>query len=579
MSSRKSKKILNSKDQYSIVLSSNNRITSRKSKKTFDNKYKDDYPLFTNANNITTKTLYLFNQDNLFMKFDNSVSTIDNDINDNLLLKINEEKINLKEIIKNTEYGIYIKNDEKQTLKNFGIIKRGGTITDDRYDDVLFTLPTYNNEIADFFNNMDILDATNYNLIPYYFKDGNIASNKFLKENKKIKEIQSASVSDFNDMIVTNKYNINSYENIARYINSNSILYEDEYTFIVNNYIGQGGSIVGHTANPTYTITKKILNYKYNNNYIYGFEKLFYDNYSNYKKFLDAQDVFLRSLRYHEFETIRDYTRPFVFEKFITPIKKGQRFNKNSLTDPLWVNIGNSFTQYIKDVITINRSTLLTEFNSENGAAANTQHFNDQITDFINVINNIPNSNYCHPLYKLLPNTVWTSIIKSLLINLNKIIEKAPSVKDPIVLYRGSGTNYMNIPGYEAASEYRTTQLSSFSYNFNAAYYFYHYVNGGYANPNAVIYKLYLHKGVKVLLTTPFVSDNLKNEAEILLKQGQLLTFNSDIATTHDCWNSIDMANNIHLSDQNKFKTIPIIEAIPEKNKLFSKLTSTIASF
>ena len=60
MSSRKSKKNLDSKDQYSIVLSSNNRITSRKSKKTFDNKYKDDYPLFTNANNITTKTLYLF---------------------------------------------------------------------------------------------------------------------------------------------------------------------------------------------------------------------------------------------------------------------------------------------------------------------------------------------------------------------------------------------------------------------------------------------------------------------------------------------------------------------------------------
>ena len=518
------------------------------------------------------------------------------------LQEIKQNDTKLKQIMKDTEYGIYIKDDNNEITNTIirKISKKSGGYPDDRYDSTIFTDTLYHDELSDFIDNLYTYMYTMYNDIEYYLDDNSITNRKRLplKQHKRINEIQNYSNSDLQIFIGDKKYNLHKYPNIAKYINLNKTETEKTYTFTVKNYEGKNGSVIQKQNIPLrsssdYTINKKIINYKYNFNYIYGFEYLFYKYYDNqnYTTFFNDQDYYLKSLPYIDYETIRDYTRPYTFEKCITPVKNGLEFKKSSIIKiEDWGKIGDSFSHFIYNYIKKpdNELEILTGINNEyrslmgNRIGSIYVEYKRYKKDFIEKIQENkpifdPPCMY-HKIYTYLPDSIWTKIIKLSLLNLNKIIEKAPATKEPIILYRGSGSNYMDDPLVQSSNKYRTTQLSSFSYNFNAAYYFYHFINGGYANPNAVIYKLYVHKGVKVLLTTPFVNDNLKNEAEILIKQGQLLNFNTNIERaakfsdlSHDCWNSINMANNIHLSDENKFRTIPFIELKPESSSVFAR--------
>jgi len=568
-------------------------------------KYKDGIA-FTNHNDIKQITdFYASIIDKKIVTYSDTADDINHDEEKQINLYLEEIKQNdaeLKKIMRNTEYGIYINNDDDDDnddndhKKTNNIIRKiKGGVLDERYDSTIFTDTLYHNELSEFLDHMYIYMPNNYTYIEHYLIDNSVTNQKQipLMLHNKILKIQQYTSAELEQKIANNDNNMRQYSNIVKYINQNNTNKIDTYIFTVKNYEGKNGVLNQKTGiDAEYSITKNIIYYKYNYNYIYGFELLFYKYYNNYKIFLDEQTNYLKSLSYIDYETIRDYTRPFTFETCFTPVKNGEPFLKSSVIKMTpwgmthWGMIGNSFSHLIYDYLTTKNAEIEQAILNERlmgiYTASYLKEYKQHRAIFMQKIeNNEPifdNPGDYNEIYTMLPDIIWTNIIKLALLNLNKIIEKAPPVKEPIILYRGSGSNYMNNPLIQSSNQYRTTQLSSFSYNFDAAKYFYKNLKGGYLNPNAVIYKLYVHKGVRVLLTTPFVSDNLKNEAEVLIKEGQLLNFNTNIEKnakfsdlSHDCWNSIHMTNNIHLSDDNKFRTIPFIELKPESSSVFAK--------
>ena len=99
-----------------------------------------------------------------------------------------------------------------------------------------------------------------------------------------------------------------------------------------------------------------------------------------------------------------------------------------------------------------------------------------------------------------------------------------------------------------------SNRISSFSLNFNAAKTVF------YTTPQSLIYRALLCPGAKGLFITSIASeDDIKHEMEFLIPEGQPMIFDAQQSGGYndvkDTWNSVNMLNNLHLTDDNKFNS------------------------
>ena len=341
----------------------------------------------------------------------------------------------------------------------------------------------------------------------------------------------------------------------------------------MNNYIlNETGEWI---KDDIYTLTKKNIYYPYNSAYILGYEKLFYDYYfeDNYDIFIRQQQNYLEKLPSNYKILLHDYSSVNVFELFISPFRNNT-FNIEDI-DLTYVDIGNPFLYLIKEYLN-NNDKILERYKNDD---LKLKVYNDNIYDLNRYYYtySLQTTGRCHDIYTYLNQDDWKIILELYLELLNDIIDKAPQTTKPLILYRGSGINHMDIPSndieyFGELNEYNThitNKLSSFTLNFDAAKNFYN-ISGGISSDDALIYRIFIHPGVKLLLITPIVSDmKLKNEAEVLLKKGQRICARklnkyTNMKEAYYAWNSVYMTNNIHLEDENKFKTIDYIQALPD---------------
>jgi len=486
----------------------------------------------------------------------------------NKLLKDNEEALNT---LNYTSFGIYINNYENNNkFIKTGINKlekKGGYKKIEFYDQIIFTDDTYLNEMSYLLQNVN-------NFTTEKFNNDNLNNYIEFKQSNEINDILNDE-SNIDDFISINKYNIENYTNLARFLKSNNEKFIEIKTLEMNNYIlTDDGNWI---KDDIYTLTKKYIYYPYNIEYIFGYEKLFYDYYfqDNYDIFIREQQNYLENLRPHYKTLLRDYSSVNVFELFISPFRKNI-FNINDI-DLSNVDIGNPFLYIIQKYLNdaTNNNNILARYGA------------DKIESYNNAKNNL-NNNYntlslqttgqCDEIYTYLNQNDWENILNYYLdILINKIINFAPQTTKPLILYRGSGINHMDIPSndieyFGELNEYNThitNKLSSFTLNFDAAKKFYN-ISDGILNEDALIYRIFIHPGVNLLLITPIVSNmKLKNEAEVLLKKGQRICARklnkyTNMNEAYYAWNSVYMTNNIHLEDENKFKTIDYIQALPD---------------
>jgi hypothetical protein len=96
-----------------------------------------------------------------------------------------------------------------------------------------------------------------------------------------------------------------------------------------------------------------------------------------------------------------------------------------------------------------------------------------------------------------------------------------------------------------------SNRISSFSLNFNAAKTVF------YTTPTSIIYRALLCPGAKGLFITAIApEDDIKHEMEFLIPEGQQMIFDRQSTGFNDigdAWNSVNMLNNLHLTDDNKF--------------------------
>ena len=178
---------------------------------------------FTDANNIDQIIDFyksLTNDDDSYINLDKNIDFYKNKIityddsyinSDEIteeqtkiyLQEIKQNDTKLKQIMKDTEYGIYIKDDNNEITdtiirKISKNSKMSGGDPDDRYDSTIFTDTLYHNELSDFIDNLYTYMYTMYNDIEYYLDDNSITNRKRLplKEHKRIDEIQNYSNSD-----------------------------------------------------------------------------------------------------------------------------------------------------------------------------------------------------------------------------------------------------------------------------------------------------------------------------------------------------------------------------------------------
>ena len=270
-----------------------------------------------------------------------------------------------------------------------------------------------------------------------------------------------------------------------------------------------------------------------------------------YDEYISEQSKFLAKLSRKELNIIKDYTNPNTFD-YINAFKRRQQVPTIEFTERN-NKIGNSFC----DLIHARINSLISD---NRGNPTNMRI----IESFEEIRKELPVEGFYHPIYKLLTPELWFDILTDFLKKLNDIIKKAPKVKSPLILYRGSSTHYK----YDSHNSkmYVSKEISSYTMNYEACKFFYD-MGGSFANENALIYRVYVKPGVRLLFTTPLVVNAINYELEFITQVGQKFSIDSTYSDSYDnlnvAYNNINMTNNLLLDERNKFRTHKFIVMEP----------------
>lgn len=339
-------------------------------------------------------------------------------------------------------------------------------------------------------------------------------------------------------------------------IGNKDTLVKTNYSVQIPTYINYHGSYINNKA---YTFTKFVEYYKYNAHINLGFELLLleYIGYGHYDNYLEQQKKFILTLTTLELNIIRDYTRSNAYLFYIAPFK-----TNNTVPTPDTIsknpNIGNSFADIIYELITTK--------------CINLPDTADFISNYLN--NTLNNHGHCHNIYFQLQTIDWVFILSTFLEKLNSIIERAPEVEKPLILYTSS--KYLNSTNDLLVSN----QILSYTFNFEVIKSSYDKINDAITTMSSasspkidntpIIYRVFVPKGVRLLFTSSLTDDEvLFNNLEFIASKNQIIKIDkqTQIGGTdddiHDAYNNINMTNNIVLLQENKFKTQGFLLMVP----------------
>jgi hypothetical protein len=373
--------------------------------------------------------------------------------------------------------------------------------------------------------------------------------------NNIIQRFLDMSNQDFDNAVRNNERNVNTYEDLMRYMRQNKTLTTKKYIFDIVQYTQETYNYwKPTTGGNNYKFTKEYNFYDYNKNYILGFEALQFKFYieDNYTNFMNSQRNYIHRLSSIKKQTIKDYIKKHSFYYFISPFKTNT-FDIAAIKQLADAgvdsnHIGNSFSDNI--YIYVNN-----DLDAESRRKSTNQNNYDYLkNDFKEKYLNsqLVTEITCHDFYFELDNMDWQIILKKFMDDVNKIIIEAPATEYPLLIYRGSDINYM--AGAAVNNVFISNRISSFSLNFNAAKTVF------YTTPQSLIYRALLCPGAKGLFITSIASeDDIKHEMEFLIPEGQPMIFDAQQSDGYndvkDTWNSVNMLNNLHLTDDNKFNS------------------------
>jgi hypothetical protein len=329
------------------------------------------------------------------------------------------------------------------------------------------------------------------------------------------------------------------YPNLVDYILTNNIQHDANVNIPV-----QQKCVIISLDNTTFSDDGNrgnIINYDYkyrdyNELIVKDFEHNFFDpaNLTYLETLLDQHNAFIRTLSDIEKCVINDYTNQ----------NANVFYGKYIRGDPTWrkgpdaYKFGDAYLPQIIEYITKIYTIYLNYFddwNSEEKTQFETKHkfistinnnYNRDINNFI--ITNKSKSrspDNAESVFKdTLSVTDWNNILNKFEFDVTAIIKKAPKPKQPIYCYRGVSSHHIvqKDSRYYGNDDvllkcYYTAQLSSFSFDYNAAYYFYtEYTNSiTTVKPNARLYRTTIMPGCDMLFANAL--SIFPNEFEIII--------------------------------------------------------------
>jgi len=368
--------------------------------------------------------------------------------------------------------------------------------------------------------------------------------------------------NDFIELLLTNFENAqgtNEYINnteICNIIHDNQLKSIEKLELTVDIY---DVTNIDHAIQGRYIFQKHFIYHKYNKSLILGYENGLYYNKENYQPFIDRQAQYLSKLNIINKRAIRDFTKQAVSSDYISAYNF-ERFNIATADK----YIGDSFAYFICMYI-INFIDIKPHLRANIGI----------IEDFLNnyKTDTLPKGNrLCHQIYyEVLTNEDWKIILNMYLTNLNLIIYNAPKVETNLFVYRGAANNYMQHDDTVANTTiYNSTQISSYSINYEAAKEFYLQGMAG-GGDNATMFRVLITPDTNALFVAP-LSDGLHHEMEIITLKSQLLSvYNLDhiiapddaFKAVEDGYNNINNTNCLSLDDRDKINTHKFLRLIP----------------
>jgi hypothetical protein len=368
--------------------------------------------------------------------------------------------------------------------------------------------------------------------------------------------------NDFIELLLTNFQNApgtNEYDNnkdICDIIYDNQLKSVEKLELTVDIY---DVTNIDHAIQGRYIFQKHFIYHKYNKSLILGYENGLYYNKENYQPFIDRQAQYLSKLNIINKRAIRDFTKQAVSSDYISAYNF-ERFNIATADK----YIGDSFAYFICMYI-INFIDIKQHLRANIGI----------IEDFLNnyKTDTLPKRNQlCHRIYyEVLTNEDWKIILNMYLTNLNLIIYNAPKVETNLFVYRGAANNYMQHDDTVANTTiYNSTQISSYSINYEAAKEFYLQGMAG-GGDNATMFRVLITPDTNALFVAP-LSDGLHHEMEIITLKSQLLSvYNLDhiiapddaFKAVEDGYNNINNTNCLSLDDRDKINTHKFLRLIP----------------
>jgi len=439
-------------------------------------------------------------------------------------------------LINSTSGILYIDDKKKNYITPF--IRKGGTL--ETHDtivnyDIFNTLGNYLVEITKLITYSHSQSYINCNNVDYDNINGKVTvyKNTYIDGIITTSSINQYGIDNFNDLLNLILHNKNKTD-----INSQFTIAKFEYDQHTNDY---------KISDNSYIFNKFTEYYDYNKYIILGFEILLMQLIinENYHRYIEQQHNYLARLSRKDINIIKAYTDPETFEQYINPFKR-----RAYVPSPEHVKAHPYISNSFADLIYMRLISGELEANIDNSN-------DDIIRDFISKYDTDDLYTYrqCHDIYTILTIIDWYEILTDFLERLNNIITNAPEVTEPLILYRGSSSNYMNSTG---GNVYESTEISSYTFNFNTAKHFYN-IAGGFSNDNAIIYRVYVKPGVKLLFTTPIVDDILNRELEFLTAKDQKIYLDTNTSDSYDSinisYNNIHMTNNLELHVANKFRT------------------------
>jgi hypothetical protein len=368
--------------------------------------------------------------------------------------------------------------------------------------------------------------------------------------------------NDFIELLLTNFQNAQESDEyidntvICDIIHANQLKSIEKLELTVDIY---DVTNIDHAIQGRYIFQKHFIYHNYNKSLILGYENGLYYNKENYQPFIDRQAQYLSKLNIINKRAIRDFTKQAVSSDYIS----AYNFNRFDIA-AADKYIGDSFAYFICMYI-INFIDIEPHLRDNIGI----------IEDFLNKYktDTLPKGNQlCHQIYyQVLTNADWLIILNMYLTNLNLIIYNAPKVETNLFVYRGAANNYMQHDDTVANTTiYNSTQISSYSINYEAAKEFYLQGMAG-GGDNATMFRVLITPDTNALFVAP-LSDGLHHEMEIITLKSQLLSvYNLDhiiapddaFKAVEDGYNNINNTNCLSLDDRDKINTHKFLRLIP----------------